>query len=138
MSKKITRLEKETLSWKQKWENTHKALLSLAAEKQGKDAEVALQTRQLAQLQKLCRTMQTERSSLLAQLKASGVSPILKGITVCGLNHTSYNDNQISSKTRCPTHKTVAALDTVMFLKSKIILKFNYLSPIMIHVQNCT
>ena len=44
----------------------------MAADKQQRDGELALATRQLAQLQKLCRTLQAERTSLLAQIKAEG------------------------------------------------------------------
>jgi hypothetical protein len=74
MSKKICKLEKETSSWKQRWEKSHQALLEMAADKQQRDSELALATRQLAQLQKLCRTLQAERTSLLAQLKAEGAA----------------------------------------------------------------
>jgi hypothetical protein len=74
MSKKICKLEKETSSWKQRWEKSHQALLEMAADKQQRDGELALATRQLAQLQKLCRTLQAERTSLLAQIKAEEVA----------------------------------------------------------------
>lgn len=77
MSKKITKLEKETSVWKMKWENSHKALLQMAAEKQQRDADLQLSSRQLTQLQKLCRTLQSERSSLLTQLKNEGLTPKL-------------------------------------------------------------
>lgn len=79
MSKKITKLEKETSTWKMKWESSHKALLQMAAEKQQRDADLALSARQLAQLQKLCRTLQSERSSLLSQLKNEGLTPKVAG-----------------------------------------------------------
>ncbi|KAK7866043.1 hypothetical protein R5R35_008555 [Gryllus longicercus] len=69
MSKKICKLEKETSSWKQRWEKSHQALLEMAADKQQRDSDLALATKQIAQLQKLCRTLQVERTSLLAQLK---------------------------------------------------------------------
>lgn len=74
MSKKICKLEKETSSWKQRWEKSHQALLEMAADKQQRDSELALATRQLAQMQKLCRTLQAERTSLLAQLRTEGAS----------------------------------------------------------------
>lgn len=79
MSKKITKLEKETSVWKMKWESSHKALLQMAAEKQQRDADLALSLRQLAQLQKLCRTLQSERTSLLSQLKNEGLTPKISG-----------------------------------------------------------
>ncbi|PNF22844.1 hypothetical protein B7P43_G01394 [Cryptotermes secundus] len=74
MSKKVCKLEKETSSWKQRWEKSHQALLEMAADKQQRDGELALASRQLAQLQKLCRTLQAERTSLLAQLKTEGTA----------------------------------------------------------------
>jgi len=70
MSKKICKLEKETSSWKQRWERSHNALLEMAADKQKSEQELAVVSRQLATLQGLCRTLQTERSTLLAKLKA--------------------------------------------------------------------
>ncbi|KAL0275604.1 UNVERIFIED_CONTAM: hypothetical protein PYX00_003409 [Menopon gallinae] len=82
MSKKITRLEKETSVWKMKWEGSHKALLQMAAEKQQRDAELALAAKQLNQLQKLCRTLQAERSSLIRQLKNEGHVPKVEAGTV--------------------------------------------------------
>lgn len=58
MSKKVLKQEKEAGAWKQRWEKSHAALLEMATEKQQADAACALHTRQLMQLQKLCRTMQ--------------------------------------------------------------------------------
>ncbi|KAG8225552.1 hypothetical protein J437_LFUL002068 [Ladona fulva] len=72
MSKKICKLEKETTSWKQRFDCSHQALLEMAADKQQKDAELALANRRLAQMQALCRTLQAERSSMLAQLREKG------------------------------------------------------------------
>ncbi|XP_071448941.1 beta-taxilin-like isoform X2 [Hetaerina americana] len=69
MSKKICKLEKETTSWKQRWECSHQALLEMAADKQQRDGELALANRRLTQMQALCRTLQAERSALLAQVR---------------------------------------------------------------------
>lgn len=76
MSKKILKLEKETSSWKQRWENSHAALLEMAADKQQRDAELAKTSRKLAQLQQLCRALQGERASLLAQLRGKDGAPV--------------------------------------------------------------
>ncbi|XP_054271947.1 alpha-taxilin [Macrosteles quadrilineatus] len=70
MSKKICKLEKETSSWKQRWERSHNALLEMAADKQKSEQELAVVSRQLVTLQGLCRTLQTERTTMLAKLKA--------------------------------------------------------------------
>lgn len=60
MSKKAQKQEKESLAWKQRWEKSHAALIDMATEKQQIDSTCALQTRQLMQLQRLCRTMQVK------------------------------------------------------------------------------
>jgi murein endopeptidase len=69
MSKKIVNLEKETHSWKSRWEKSHQALIEMAADKQKKDEEFALASKQVMQLQKLCRTLQEERGKQQAKLK---------------------------------------------------------------------
>ncbi|KAK3932879.1 Alpha-taxilin [Frankliniella fusca] len=72
MSKKIVKLEKETSTWKQRWEKSHQALLEMATDKQQRDAELALANRQLNQLHKLCRTLTEERAKLMAQINTLG------------------------------------------------------------------
>lgn len=69
MSKKICKLEKETSSWKQRWERSHNALLEMGADKQKSEQELVVVSRQLATLQGLCRTLQAERATLTAKLK---------------------------------------------------------------------
>ena len=69
MTKKLKSLEKETASWKQRWESSNKALIDMATEKKQRDSELANATKQLAQLEKLCRALQTERTALIGQLK---------------------------------------------------------------------
>lgn len=75
MSKKICKLEKETSSWKQRWELSHSALLEMAADKQKSEQELIVATRQLTTLQNLCRTLQADRTTLLARLKQTVTSP---------------------------------------------------------------
>ncbi|KAF4522435.1 hypothetical protein B566_EDAN012335 [Ephemera danica] len=69
---KICRLEKETSSWKTRWEKSHQALLEMAADKQQKEEEMGVAVRQMAQLQKLCRTLQEERTKHIARLRELG------------------------------------------------------------------
>ncbi|KAJ1531929.1 hypothetical protein ONE63_000570 [Megalurothrips usitatus] len=75
MSKKIVKLEKETSTWKLRWEKSHQALLEMATDKQQRDAELSLANRQLTQLHKLCRTLTEERAKLMAQINAVGKEP---------------------------------------------------------------
>jgi murein endopeptidase len=69
MSKKICKLEKETTSWKTRWERSHQALLEMAADKQQRDEEMVKAARQMAQLQRLCRTLQEQRTKYMTRLK---------------------------------------------------------------------
>lgn len=73
MGKRIKSLEKENYEWRVKYEKCNRALLDMASDKQSQDAYVAKASRQLSQLQKLCRTLQAERATLLEALKANNI-----------------------------------------------------------------
>nr|CAH0112038.1 unnamed protein product [Daphnia galeata] len=70
MTKKLKSLEKETALWKQRWEKSNSLLTEMASEKKQRDSELLTTTKQLAQLEKLCRAMQTERASLITEIKS--------------------------------------------------------------------
>lgn len=74
MSDKIIKLEHETAAWKQRWEKTQNALLEMASEKQKSDQEIVVAAKQMSTLHKLCRTLQAERTQLLAKLKQNNIS----------------------------------------------------------------
>lgn len=74
MTKKLKGLEKETALWKQRWEKSNCLLTEMALEKKQRDSELLSTTKQLAQLEKLCRAMQTERVSLIAEIKSSKIN----------------------------------------------------------------
>lgn len=69
MTKKLKTLEKETAQWKNRWEKSNSLLLEMANEKKQRDAEILSTTKQLAQLEKLCRALQNERVSLISEIK---------------------------------------------------------------------
>lgn len=73
MAKRIKVLEKENYEWRLKYEKSNRALLDMVTDKQAQDAYVQKSARQLAQLQKLCRTLQAERTSLIDTLKANNI-----------------------------------------------------------------
>lgn len=73
MSKNILKLEKESLTWKIKFEKSNVALLDMAAEKQMRDQILHKTTRQFIQLQKLCRTFQAERLVLTQALTDNNI-----------------------------------------------------------------
>ncbi|KPJ10665.1 Gamma-taxilin [Papilio machaon] len=73
MSKKIQKLEKESLSWKKRWETSQTALLDMCGERQASEERAAASTRQLHRMQGLCRTLQAERTTLLNTLKEHNI-----------------------------------------------------------------
>ncbi|XP_045538114.1 gamma-taxilin [Papilio machaon] len=73
MSKKIQKLEKESLSWKKRWETSQTALLDMCGERQASEERAAASTRQLHRMQGLCRTLQAERTALLNTLKEHNI-----------------------------------------------------------------
>lgn len=73
MSKKIMKLEKETASWRIKAEKANSIAIDLASEKAVRDEHIAKTHKQLWHLQKLCRTLQAERTVLIATLKENKI-----------------------------------------------------------------
>lgn len=73
MSKKIKNLEKDSGSWKSKWEKSNAALLDLLSEKQIRDEHIHKTARQMFQLQKLCRQLQNERTAYFSALEQNSI-----------------------------------------------------------------
>uniref|UniRef100_A0ABI7W1V2 Taxilin gamma n=1 Tax=Felis catus TaxID=9685 RepID=A0ABI7W1V2_FELCA len=92
MTKKIKKLEKETIIWRTKWENNNKALLQMAEEKTVRDKEYKAFQIKLDRLEKLCRALQTERNELNEKVevlkeqvsgRAAGADLALPGTQPC-------------------------------------------------------
>lgn len=92
MTKKIKKLEKETIIWRSKWENNNKALLQMAEEKTVRDKEYKAFQIKLDRLEKLCRALQTERNELNEKVevlkgqvagRAAGAGPAPPGAQPC-------------------------------------------------------
>lgn len=73
MSKRNKTVEKESYEWRTKYEKCNRALLDLVGDKQAQDAYVGKSSRQIAQLQKLCRTLQAERATFIEVLAANNI-----------------------------------------------------------------
>jgi len=69
MSKKIVKQEKESASWKMRYERCQQLLDEMTTERTRMISDLSVATRQLSTLQKLCRTLHTERQALFAQLE---------------------------------------------------------------------
>uniref|UniRef100_A0A182XND6 Alpha-taxilin n=1 Tax=Anopheles quadriannulatus TaxID=34691 RepID=A0A182XND6_ANOQN len=73
MSKKMKTLEKETMAWKSRWETSNATVQKMLDEQIEREKHLTKTTRQLTQLQKLCRTLQAERATYLAALKEANL-----------------------------------------------------------------
>lgn len=73
MSKRNKTIEKEGYEYRIKYEKCNRALLDIVGEKQAQDAYVGKSSRQIAQLQKLCRTLQAERATFIEVLAANNI-----------------------------------------------------------------
>lgn len=73
MSKTIRTLEKETKTWKEKFENANVALCQMFNERTKMEANLESQKKQNLQLQSLCRALQKQTRELRSQLKAQGI-----------------------------------------------------------------
>lgn len=71
MSKKIKKLEKETVQWKTRWESSNKALAEMAADKEKRDQELLSAQQRVITLEKLCRALQLERNELNKKLQGT-------------------------------------------------------------------
>lgn len=69
MSKKIVKQEKESASWKMRYERCQQLLDEMTNERTRMINDLSVATRQLSTLQKLCRTLHSERQTLLSKLE---------------------------------------------------------------------
>ncbi|XP_077342869.1 beta-taxilin [Lithobates pipiens] len=69
MTKKIKKLEKDTNTWKTRFENCNKALLDMIEEKALKAKEYDCFVVKIERLEKLCRALQEERIELYRRIK---------------------------------------------------------------------
>ncbi|XP_064488723.1 alpha-taxilin-like isoform X2 [Ornithodoros turicata] len=95
MSKKIKKLEKETLQWKNRWESSNKALAEMAADKDKRDQELVAAQQRVITLEKLCRALQLERNEL--NKKLGDTATTLQGIgEVRGISGTNVVESEAS------------------------------------------
>lgn len=64
MAKKIKKTEKDTKSWKERWEGANKALLEMVTERTLLEKQLDLQVKQNKQLQNLCRALQQQLTEI--------------------------------------------------------------------------
>ncbi|XP_053317008.1 beta-taxilin [Spea bombifrons] len=74
MTKKMKKLEKDTNTWKTRFENCNKALLDMIEEKSMKAKEYECFVLKIERLEKLCRALQEERIELYKRIKDAKTS----------------------------------------------------------------
>uniref|UniRef100_A0A8C0H3F5 Taxilin beta n=1 Tax=Chelonoidis abingdonii TaxID=106734 RepID=A0A8C0H3F5_CHEAB len=79
MTKKMKKLEKDTATWKARFENCNKALLDMIEEKAMRAKEYECFVLKIQRLENLCRALQEERNELYKKIKED-----LKGLELCG------------------------------------------------------
>lgn len=77
MSKKIVKQEKESASWKMRYERCQQLLDEMTTDRTRMISDLSVATRQLSTLQKLCRTLHSERQALLSKLEHGKKMPEL-------------------------------------------------------------
>uniref|UniRef100_A0A0K8T116 Alpha-taxilin n=1 Tax=Lygus hesperus TaxID=30085 RepID=A0A0K8T116_LYGHE len=110
MSKQIRKLEKETVSWKSRYEAAHRTLLQMTEEKLKSDQNASAANRKLVALQGLCRSLQAQCTSLRSELKGVASStPVrtdqeeeLMSQVEKELNETASEEGLASDSSPCP------------------------------------
>ncbi|NXE88331.1 TXLNB protein, partial [Menura novaehollandiae] len=69
MTKKMKKLEKDTATWKSRFENCNKALLDMIEEKAMRSKEYECFVLKIQRLENLCRALQEERNELYKKIK---------------------------------------------------------------------
>ncbi|XP_078413601.1 beta-taxilin [Cetorhinus maximus] len=68
MTKRMKKLEKETIMWKTKWESCNKALLDMIDEREVRSKEYECFQLKIQRLENLCRALQEERTELYKRI----------------------------------------------------------------------
>uniref|UniRef100_A0A6I8QE54 Taxilin beta n=1 Tax=Xenopus tropicalis TaxID=8364 RepID=A0A6I8QE54_XENTR len=105
MTKKMKKLEKDTSTWKTRFENCNKALLDMIEEKSVRAKEYDCFTLKIQRLEKLCRALQEERIELYRKIKEAKVHEIeededdvnIDTEDICAADHNENNTSEQST-----------------------------------------
>ncbi|XP_041325902.1 beta-taxilin isoform X2 [Pyrgilauda ruficollis] len=79
MTKKMKKLEKDTATWKSRFENCNRALLDMIEEKAMRSKEYECFMLKIQRLENLCRALQEERNELYKKIKQAQFSEEVNG-----------------------------------------------------------
>lgn len=102
MAKKMKKLEKESQSWKSRFDGCNKSLIDMVADRTIKEKELELLTTKNQKLENLCRALQVERKSLYEKMQGGGDQP-----DVNTAQPTEKKDLEVSEKPEEPKEEHV-------------------------------
>ncbi|XP_076189841.1 beta-taxilin [Aptenodytes patagonicus] len=82
MTKKMKKLEKDTATWKSRFENCNRALLDMIEEKAMRSKEYECFVLKIQRLENLCRALQEERNELYKKIKQAQFPEEVNGIGI--------------------------------------------------------
>ncbi|XP_010135928.1 PREDICTED: beta-taxilin [Buceros rhinoceros silvestris] len=94
MTKKMKKLEKDTATWKSRFENCNRALLDMIEEKAMRAKEYECFVLKIQRLENLCRALQEERNELYKKIKEAQFSEEVNGNGI--LEEEEGDDSDIS------------------------------------------
>ncbi|XP_021247017.1 beta-taxilin [Numida meleagris] len=98
MTKKMKKLEKDTATWKSRFENCNRALLDMIEEKAMRTKEYECFVLKIQRLENLCRALQEERNELYRKIKQAQLPEGVNGNDILEEDDDDANTNPSSSE----------------------------------------
>ncbi|NXX07692.1 TXLNB protein, partial [Larus smithsonianus] len=110
MTKKMKKLEKDTATWKSRFENCNRALLDMIEEKALRSKEYECFALKIQRLENLCRALQEERNELYKKIKQAQLPEEVNGNGILEEDDdadTSPSSSEQASIELCATDKSM-------------------------------
>ncbi|NXL88186.1 TXLNB protein, partial [Alectura lathami] len=98
MTKKMKKLEKDTATWKSRFENCNRALLDMIEEKAMRTKEYECFVLKIQRLENLCRALQEERNELYRKIKQAQLPEEMNGNDILEEDDDDADTNPSSSE----------------------------------------
>ncbi|XP_035755744.1 beta-taxilin isoform X2 [Egretta garzetta] len=98
MTKKMKKLEKDTATWKSRFENCNRALLDMIEEKAMRSKEYECFVLKIQRLENLCRALQEERNELYKKIKQAQIPEEVNGNGILEEEDDDADTSSSSSK----------------------------------------
>ncbi|XP_069708106.1 beta-taxilin [Phaenicophaeus curvirostris] len=108
MTKKMKKLEKDTATWKSRFENCNRALLDMIEEKAMRSKEYECFVLKIQRLENLCRALQEERNELYKKIKQAQFPEEVNGN---GILEEEEDDNNDDNNDMNPSSSEQASIE---------------------------